>query len=60
MITHLVSDAVNWLNQFPRKAGVSNTLSPSAIVTCYRHWRCLTRLPRPRPRPRIRLLRLSV
>jgi hypothetical protein len=33
MITHLVSDAVHQLNQFPRKHGVSDTLSPTCILT---------------------------
>ena len=32
MIRHLVSDAVRCLNQFPRKNGVSDTMSPATIV----------------------------
>jgi len=32
MITHLVSDVVRCLNQFPRKNGVSDSLSPACIV----------------------------
>ena len=33
MIKHMVKDALCCLNQFPRKYGVSETLSPDAIVT---------------------------
>jgi hypothetical protein len=33
MITHMVTDAVRCLNQFPWQHGVSATLSPDAIVT---------------------------
>lgn len=32
MIRHLVTDAVRCLNQFPRKNGVSATMSPATIV----------------------------
>jgi hypothetical protein len=33
MISHMVSDAVRSLNQFPRATGISSTMSPSTIVT---------------------------
>lgn len=33
MITQMVADAVRCLNQFPRKNGISDTLSPTNIVT---------------------------
>jgi hypothetical protein len=33
MITHMVTDAVRCLNQFPWKYGVSDTMSPLSIVT---------------------------
>jgi len=32
MITHLVSDVVRCLNQFPRKNGISDSLSPASII----------------------------
>jgi Reverse transcriptase (RNA-dependent DNA polymerase)/Zinc knuckle len=35
MIVHMVSDTVRCLNQFPWKHGISETLSPSAIVVGY-------------------------
>ncbi|KAI2509414.1 Reverse transcriptase (RNA-dependent DNA polymerase) [Fragilaria crotonensis] len=33
MITHMVSDSVRCLNQFPRANGISSTMSPATIVT---------------------------
>jgi hypothetical protein len=33
MIQHLIGNCMFWLNAFPTKQGVSNTLSPRAIVT---------------------------
>ena len=33
MITHIVSDAVRCLNQFPHATGISSTMSPLTIVT---------------------------
>jgi hypothetical protein len=33
MVTHMVTDAVRCLNQFPWKYGVSETMSPLSIVT---------------------------
>ena len=32
MVQHLVESRVTWLNRFPSKNGVSNTLSPASIV----------------------------
>lgn len=33
LVTHMVADAVRWLNQFPWKNGISDTMSPATIVT---------------------------
>jgi hypothetical protein len=33
MITHMVADVIRCLNLFPRKNGISTTLSPACIVT---------------------------
>jgi hypothetical protein len=33
LITHMVSDAIRCLNDFPRVNGISATLSPASLVT---------------------------
>ena len=33
MVTHMVTDTVRCLNQFPWKNGISDTMSPHAILT---------------------------
>ena len=37
LVQHMVADAIRCLNQFPRKNGISDTMSPATIVTGVGH-----------------------